>query len=106
MGHKNPLFAKDPRDVSGTLDVRDTPLIKEWQHYKGGLYRVIGVGQHTETGEWLVVYVRMCPQGKDVPGPDFRHGKIHIRPVEVWRQKVLNGSGQFVRRFEPMVVKT
>lgn len=100
MGHKDK--PKDPRDVSGSLDVCDTPLARAWQHYKGGLYWVIGVGQHTETGEMCVVYVRMRPQGEDVPGPDFRHGKIHIRPVEVWRRKVINEKGETVRRFEPI----
>ena len=27
-----------------------------YRHYKGGLYYVLGVGKHTETGEELVVY--------------------------------------------------
>jgi hypothetical protein len=28
-----------------------------YEHYKGGIYDVLGVGRHTETGEPLVVYI-------------------------------------------------
>ncbi len=27
-----------------------------WHHYKGDFYQVLGIGEHTETGELLVVY--------------------------------------------------
>jgi hypothetical protein len=28
-----------------------------YQHYKGGLYQVLGIGQHTETDEIVVIYI-------------------------------------------------
>lgn len=31
------------------------------QHYKGGLYRLIGFGKHTETGEELAFYEHLYP---------------------------------------------
>ena len=34
------------------------------QHYKGGLYRVIGEGIHTETQEELVFYEHVFPTTK------------------------------------------
>jgi hypothetical protein len=30
-----------------------------YQHYKGGFYQVLGIGQHTETDEVVVVYVSL-----------------------------------------------
>lgn len=35
------------------------------QHYKGGLYRKIGEGIHTETEEKLVYYVNEFPYGDE-----------------------------------------
>lgn len=37
-------------------DVKNGPLRGTYQHYKGPLYKVIGVCRHTETEEELVVY--------------------------------------------------
>ncbi len=39
------------------VDTGDT-----YQHYKGGLYRIVGVATHSETGESLVVYESL-PEG-------------------------------------------
>lgn len=33
------------------------------RHYKGGLYRVLNVGRHTETGEDMVIYRQADGQG-------------------------------------------
>jgi len=30
-----------------------------YQHYKGGFYLVIGIAEHTETGQTLVIYVSL-----------------------------------------------
>jgi hypothetical protein len=45
------------------------PEIGIYRHFKGGLYFVEGCGEHTETGETMVVYRN-------------HHGKRHIRPLE------------------------
>ncbi len=48
-----------------------------YRHYKGGLYQVLGVGEHTETKENVIVYVALT--GANLPGPRIRvrpsHGK-------------------------------
>ena len=37
--------------------IRETPRHGEiWRHFKGNLYRIETVAEHTETGERLVVY--------------------------------------------------
>jgi hypothetical protein len=41
-----------------------------YRHYKGGYYQVLGVAQHTETKESMVVYVALT--GVDMPGPRMR----------------------------------
>ncbi len=45
-----------------------------WRHYKGGLYQVLGVAQHTETNELMVVYVALT--GSHLSGP-----RIRVRPL-------------------------
>lgn len=44
-----------------------------YRHYKGGYYQVLGIGQHTETHERLVIYISLSMQ----PGP-----RIRVRPIE------------------------
>lgn len=48
-----------------------------WQHYKGGLYQVLGIGAHSETDEKMVVYVSLT--GADLPGP-----RLRVRPLSLW----------------------
>lgn len=43
-----------------------------WQHYKGGLYTVIGTGTHHETRKPMVMYV------------SHTYGGINLRPVRGW----------------------
>lgn len=59
-----------------------------YRHYKGGLYTVIGIGQHTESGERLVAY-----RDDD--------GKIWFRPVSMFSDLVSDPKtiGGLVRRF-------
>lgn len=45
-----------------------------YQHYKGGFYQVLGVAQHTETGEEMVVYVSL---DATLPGPRMRVRPLH-----------------------------
>lgn len=52
-------------------------------HYKGGVYSVVGVGEHTETGEQLVVY--------------SAQNKIWIRPLSMFTEEVEVGSRKVPR---------
>lgn len=50
-----------------------------YKHYKGGLYMLLGVAEHTETGERLVVYVPLAVQ----PG-----APIKVRPYGMFTDQV------------------
>ena len=58
-----------------------------YQHYKGNYYEVLGVAQHTETNEELVLY-------KTVKGDS----KIWARPKSMFLEKIVL-SGREVPRF-------
>jgi hypothetical protein len=45
-----------------------------YKHYKGGLYLLLGVAEHTTTEEQLAIYVSLT--GADLPGP-----RIRARPL-------------------------
>lgn len=47
-----------------------------WRHYKGDEYVVEGIGQHTESQEWMVYY------------RSEKTGHFWIRPLEMWLQTV------------------
>lgn len=44
-----------------------------WMHFKGGIYKVIDIGFHTETEELMVIY---CPIS------DNRN--VFVRPISMW----------------------
>lgn len=58
------------------------------RHYKGGLYRVLRLGIHTETKEKMVVYEHLWPHKQSV----------WIRPVSIWNSPTVDGQV----RFEPI----
>ncbi len=64
-----------------------TLLSGEYEHYKGGRYRVFGVGRHSETDEYYVVY---APLYEAETPPDFwlRPYDMFIGPVEVGGARV------------------
>jgi hypothetical protein len=59
-----------------------------YKHYKGNLYEVLGVAQHSETLEHLVVY-------KTLYG-DF---STWVRPLDMFQESV-EKDGEQVARFE------
>lgn len=64
-----------------------------WRHYKGDFYQLIGIGQHTESEELLVVYVALHAR----PGVRIRCRPLtgpegFLTPVEL--------RGRTVPRFE------
>lgn len=58
-----------------------------YRHYKGGLYRLIGEGRHTETNESLVIYVSV------------ETGKLWVRPSDMFYGVVDLEGGHVVPRF-------
>lgn len=62
-----------------------------YEHYKGNKYRVIGVGCHSETHDYYVVYETLEPQPDK---PD-----IWLRPYEMFIETV-DIDGKTVPRFK------
>ncbi|RIH89936.1 hypothetical protein Mlute_00184 [Meiothermus luteus] len=60
-----------------------------YRHYKGGLYRVLGLARHSETEEWYVVYQTCYGQGEE---------SLWVRPLAMFLEEVEVG-GQRVPRF-------
>lgn len=58
-----------------------------YRHYKGGLYLVLGIAQHTETDEEMVVYVPLYERA-DAGLP------LQARPREMWDEQV-DGKPRF-----------
>ncbi len=65
-----------------------------YKHYKGGLYRVIGVARHSERpSQEFVVYQALYYSR------EFGNNSIWIRPKKMFLEKVLAG-GKRVPRFK------
>jgi hypothetical protein len=52
-----------------------------YQHYKGGMYRVLHLAVHTETEEELVVY-------QYISGVKPTDGRVWCRPLAMWNEPV------------------
>lgn len=59
-----------------------------YQHYKGNLYRVIGVGKHSETLEDLVFYEALYDNPKS---------KLWVRPLGMFNEVVETPEGKKLR---------
>lgn len=59
-----------------------------YKHYKGNLYELIGIANHSETLEKMVVYKAM-----------YGDGELWVRPASMWNEKVI-ADGCEVARFE------
>ncbi|MEN4920201.1 DUF1653 domain-containing protein [Achromobacter spanius] len=55
------------------------------RHYKGGLYRYVGLARHSETEESLVVYEHLWPHARG----------LWVRPEELFFGKLADGSPRF-----------
>ncbi len=60
-----------------------------YQHFKGKLYKVIGIAKHSETLEELVVYEALY---------DNPHGKLWVRPKKMFLETV-RVNGKIIPRF-------
>lgn len=69
------------------MSVPTEPRPGRYRHYKGNDYRVLGVAQHTETGEVVVVYQALYGE----------HG-LWIRPRSMFCESV-TVAGELVPRF-------
>lgn len=63
----------------------------KYQHYKGGIYTVIGCGKHTENREELVAYTD-------------NNGELHFRPKDMFFEDV-EVDGEMVPRFKEIKQK-
>lgn len=63
----------------------DARRIATHEHYKGGLYRVIGEARHSETEEWLVVYEQLWPKARG----------LWVRPREMFHGNLEDGTVRF-----------
>jgi len=64
-----------------------------YRHYKGKLYRVLGVGRHSETLEEIVVYQALYES------EEFGKDAIWVRPLKMFIEDV-EVDGKKVKRFE------
>jgi hypothetical protein len=62
-----------------------------YKHYKGGMYQVLGVAQHSESDELLVIYVSL---NTDLTGP-----RLRARPISMWNEHVRWPDGSVTSRF-------
>ena len=60
---------------------------ERWKHYKGGVYEVITLANHSETKEPLVIY-------KSIP-----FGSVYARPLSMWEDECDMG-GTLTKRFQ------
>jgi hypothetical protein len=60
-----------------------------YQHYKGGIYEVIGIARHSETLEQLVVYKATYQQEGE---------NLWLRPLLMFNEKIII-DGKEVSRF-------
>ena len=73
-----------------TLSPLPTIPLGEYQHYKGGRYRVLGVARHSETLEPLVIYQAL-----------YGERDLWVRPAEMFTGMVeINGASR--PRFQPL----
>jgi hypothetical protein len=70
--------------------MNETPSIQPglYQHYKGGLYKVLDIARHSETGEFMVVYES---QKSDQ--------KLWVRPYKMFTENV-TAEGKKIPRFK------
>lgn len=65
----------------------DKIICGKYRHYKGNLYEVIGVANHSETLEKMVVYRAL-----------YGEKELWVRPASMWNEEVKLESGT-VKRF-------
>ncbi len=59
-----------------------------YKHYKGNMYEVLHIANHSETLEKMVVYKAL-----------YGEGEIWVRPASMWEEEI-EINGKTVKRFE------
>jgi len=67
----------------------DNIPLGKYQHYKGGLYELIGVGLHSETHEAMVVYRALYDS------EEFGNNALWVRPLS-FRISLINSGNVFI----------
>lgn len=62
----------------------------KYRHFKGNGYEVIGIANHSETLEKMVVYRAL-----------YGEKEIWVRPAEMWNEEITR-DGKTFKRFEYM----
>lgn len=65
----------------------DKIKLGKYRHFKGNLYEVIGIANHSETLEKMVVYKAL-----------YGENEIWVRPASMWNEEV-DKDGQTLKRF-------
>ena len=63
------------------------PKKGRYRHYKGNEYEMIGIANHSETLEKMVVYRAL-----------YGEGELWVRPLSMWQESVMV-NGKSVLRF-------
>jgi hypothetical protein len=61
-----------------------------YKHYKGDLYRIVLLAEHSNDNEWMVVYEAMY-EHPDAP--------YFTRPLRQWHERI-EWKGEMKKRFE------
>lgn len=71
------------------MPTSEMPELKpgRYKHYKGQHYSVLGLALHSETEEWMVLYV-----------PLYGQGGFWVRPASMFMENVVH-EGRAVPRF-------
>lgn len=48
-----------------------------YKHFKGNLYQIVGLAEHTESGEMLVIYRGI-----------YEHARVYARPLDIFMSRV------------------
>ena len=56
--------------------MQEIQIGKLYKHYKGNIYKIINIGQHSETLEKMIIY-----QSEET-------GEVWIRPYKMWNEIV------------------
>lgn len=60
----------------------------KYRHFKGNEYEVIGIAQHSESLEAMVVYKAL-----------YGDGSLWVRPLEMWNEEITR-DGKTFKRFQ------